>query len=75
MGTIGLKITNPMDLLKYKSVYVKAWERPCAVSFLISMQFRVLASFISRGIYEYTPAPKKTKTFVEIIKEPIQSTW
>lgn len=69
MGTIGARIENPMDLFKHKSVYVKRWERPCAVSFLISMQFRTLSFFIDSGIFEYTAEPKKTKSFIDYVKQ------
>lgn len=69
MSTIGDKITNPLELLTEKSVYVKAWQRPCATSFLISMQFRVLAGFMHLGIYKYTKSNKTNKkSFVEQVK-------
>lgn len=61
MGTIGERLTNPMELLSERSVYVKRWERPCAVSFLISMQFRTLALFFEHGIYKYTKEDKSNK--------------
>lgn len=69
MGTIGEILTSPMQLLHEKSVYVKRWERHCAASFLISMQFRTLSMFFEYGIYKYSPTPKnKTKSFTEIVR-------
>lgn len=69
MGTIGERLENPLELLKEKSVYVKAWQRPCATSFLISMQFRVLAGFMRLGIYKYTKADKSNKkSFIQQVK-------
>lgn len=68
MGTIGERLTNPMDMFGRKSVYVKRWERPCAVAFLISMQFKELASLINSGLFEYTPVDKSNKpTFTQIV--------
>lgn len=69
MGTVGARIYNPMDLYGKKSVYVKRWNRPCAVAFLISMQFNTLAQFINYGIFEYTPNQKPTKTFIDHVKK------
>lgn len=68
MGIIGEAITNPMDLLNETSVYVKVWEKPKATAFLVSMQFRVLAGLIERGVYKYTPEVKTKKTFIDQVK-------
>lgn len=69
METIGDRIENPLELLTEKSVYVKAWKRPCSTSFLISMQFRTLANFMSRGIYKYIKEDKSNKkTFIQQVQ-------
>lgn len=68
MGTIGDRLNNPMDLIGKKSVYVKRWERPCAVAFLISMQFKELVSLFNTGIFEYIKEDKTNKpTFTQIV--------
>lgn len=66
MGTVGKRIYNPMELIGIKSVYVKRWNRPCAVAFLLSMQFRVLAEYMDYGIFEYTPEQKTKGSFTDI---------
>jgi hypothetical protein len=68
MGTIGERITNPMDLTKYKSVYVKAWERHSPTAFLLSMQSRVLFGFMHLGVFQYTADERTKPSFTEIVK-------
>jgi len=68
MGTIGERLINPMDLFGKKSVYINRWKRPCAVAFIISMQFKEVASLINGGIFEYTPEDKSNKpSFKQIV--------
>lgn len=72
MGTIGIQINNPMDIMGKKSVYVKRWNRPCAVAFLISMQFKELAALVNDGLFEYTAEDKSNKPkFTQIVKSYI----
>ncbi len=59
MGKLENRLTNPMELVNHKSVWVESWKRPCATSFLMSMQFRTLKLFFDRGIYEYQPKEQK----------------
>jgi hypothetical protein len=69
MGTKGERLTNPIELFSYESVWVERWKRPCATSFLISMQFRTLMLFFNGGIYKYTKQDKlNKKQFHEIVK-------
>jgi len=69
MGIKGEKLTNPIELFSYESVWAESWQRPCATSFLISMQFRTLMLFFNSGIYKYNKQDKSNKKqFHEIIK-------
>ena len=69
MGTIGNRIDNPMLIIDKKSVYVKRWKRHCSVAFLLSMQFKELASLINDGIFEYTKEDKTNKPkFTQIVR-------
>lgn len=68
MGTIGDRITDPMDLFAEKSVYVNRWLRPCSVAFIVNMQFKELAALIKDGVFKYTPNDKTNKpTFNQIV--------
>lgn len=68
MGTTGKRLDNPMDILGKKSVYIMKWKRPCAVAFLISMQFKEVANLIEHGVFEYTAEDKSNKpSFKQIV--------